>query len=64
MSATGHTQPLLGAAGSAKPAGVKSLKLWPLSILIGFPIAGYVADLVVDGVDSVGAATVAGLIAA
>ncbi len=37
--------------------------LWPLSILIGFPIGGYIADLVVDGVDSVGAAIVAGLIA-
>ena len=35
---------------------------WPVSILIGFPIGGYVADLVVDGVDSVGAAIVAGLI--
>jgi hypothetical protein len=37
--------------------------LWPLSILIGFPIGGLLADLVVDGVDSVGAAIVAGLIA-
>ena len=36
--------------------------LWPVSILIGFPIGGYVADLVVDGVDSVGAALAAGLI--
>jgi hypothetical protein len=37
--------------------------LWPVSILIGFPIGGLLADLVVDGVDSVGAAIVAGLIA-
>ena len=36
---------------------------WPLSILVSIPIGGYVADLVVDGVDSVGAALVAGLIA-
>jgi hypothetical protein len=36
--------------------------LWPVSILIGFPIGGYVAHLVVDGVDSVGAAIAAGLI--
>jgi hypothetical protein len=36
--------------------------LWPVSILIGFPIGGYVADLVVDGVDSIGAAVAAGLI--
>jgi hypothetical protein len=37
--------------------------LWPVSILIGFPIGGYLADVVVDGVDSVGAAIGAGLIA-
>ena len=36
--------------------------LWPLAILVGFPIGGYIADLVVDGVDSVGAALAAGLI--
>lgn len=62
MSTTGH-QPELAVTDLAEPAGLKTLKLWPLSILIGFPIAGYVADLVVDGVDSVGAAIVAGLIA-
>jgi len=33
-----------------------------VAILVGFPIGGYVADLVVDGVDSVGAALAAGLI--
>ncbi len=37
--------------------------LWPLSILIGFPIGGLVADVVVNGVDSLGAAIGAGLIA-
>lgn len=37
--------------------------LWPVAVLIGFPIGGYVADLLVDGVDSVGAALVAGLVA-
>jgi hypothetical protein len=37
--------------------------LWPVAILIGFPIGGYLADLAVDGVDSVGAALVGGLIA-
>jgi hypothetical protein len=37
--------------------------LWPVSILVGFPIGGLLADLVVDGVDSVGAAIGAGLIA-
>jgi len=33
-----------------------------VAILVGFPIGGYVADLVVDGVDSVGAALAGGLI--
>ena len=41
----------------------RRLWLWPVAILVGFPIGGYVADLVVDGVDSVGAALAGGLIA-
>ena len=36
--------------------------LWPVAILVSFPIGGYIADLVVDGVDSLGAALAAGLI--
>ena len=36
--------------------------LWPVAILVSFPIGGYLADLVVDGVDSVGAALAGGLI--
>ena len=36
--------------------------VWPVAILVSFPIGGYIADLVVDGVDSVGAALVGGLI--
>ena len=36
--------------------------LWPVAILVSFPVGGYIADLVVDGVDSVGAALAAGLI--
>jgi hypothetical protein len=40
-------------------------RMWPwlVAILVGFPIGGYIADLVVDGVDSVGAALAGGLIA-
>ena len=38
------------------------LWLWPVAILVGFPIGGYVADLIVDGVDSVGAGLAGGLI--
>jgi len=37
--------------------------LWPVAILVGFPIGGFIADVVVDGVDSVGAALAGGLIA-
>jgi hypothetical protein len=37
--------------------------LWPVAILLGFPIGGLIADLVVNGVDSVGTAIAAGLIA-
>ena len=37
-------------------------RLWPVAILVSLPIGGYVADLVVDGVDSVGAALAGGLI--
>ncbi|TCC46320.1 hypothetical protein E0H73_44050 [Kribbella pittospori] len=36
--------------------------LWPVAILVSFPIGGYIADLAVDGVDSVGAALAGGLI--
>jgi hypothetical protein len=43
-------------------ATARRMWLWPVAILIGFPIGGYVADLVVDGVDSMGAAIAAGLI--
>ncbi len=41
----------------------RQMWLWPVAILISFPIGGYIADLVVDGVDSVGTAVAAGLIA-
>jgi hypothetical protein len=35
---------------------------WPVAILVGFPIGGYIADLAVNGIDSVGTALVGGLI--
>jgi len=37
--------------------------LWPVAVLLGFPIGGLIADLAVNGVDSVGAALAGGLIA-
>jgi hypothetical protein len=36
---------------------------WPLAILIGFPVGGYVANTIVGEIDSVGAALTGGLIA-
>ncbi|MDF2749267.1 MAG: hypothetical protein K0T00_442 [Gaiellaceae bacterium] len=36
---------------------------WPLAALLGFPIGGYIANLTVGAVDSVGAAMAGGLIA-
>ena len=36
---------------------------WPVAILLGFPIGGYIANLIVGPVDSVGAALAGGLIA-
>jgi hypothetical protein len=36
---------------------------WPLAALLGFPIGGYIANLAVGAIDSVGAAIAGGLIA-
>ena len=36
---------------------------WPLAVILGFPVGGYVANLAVGAVDSVGAALAGGLIA-
>ena len=37
--------------------------LWPVAILLSLPIGGYIADLVINGVDSVATALTGGLIA-
>jgi hypothetical protein len=37
--------------------------LWPVMILVSLPIAGYIADVVINGVDSVGTALAGGVIA-
>lgn len=44
-------------------SGARRLWGWPVAILVSFPIGGLLADLVVDGVDSVGDALVGGLVA-
>ena len=51
------------ATGTSNTQGARRLWVWPVAVLVSFPIGGYLADLVVDGVDSVGAALVGGLIA-
>src|ERR671919_518629 len=48
--------------GSDSVSTARRIWLWPVAILLSVPIGGYIADLVVDGVDSVGAALVGGLI--
>jgi|SRR5688572_14262180 len=37
--------------------------LWPVMVLVSLPIAGYIADVVINGVDSVGTALAGGVIA-
>lgn len=41
----------------------RGLWMWPVAVLLSFPIGGLIAHLAVDGVDSVGAAFAEGLIA-
>lgn len=36
---------------------------WPLAVLLGFPISGYIANLTVGAVDSIAAALAGGLVA-
>jgi hypothetical protein len=48
---------------AAETSTARRTWLWLVAILVGFPIGGLIADLVVDGVDSVGAALTAGVIA-
>jgi hypothetical protein len=50
-------------AGANWTDTARQLWPWPLAILVSFPIGGFLADVVVDGVDSVGAALGGGLIA-
>jgi hypothetical protein len=44
-------------------SSARRMWLWPVAILLGFPIGGLIADLVINGVDSVGTAIIGGLIA-
>ncbi|HEX5906232.1 MAG TPA: hypothetical protein VFY56_04375, partial [Propionibacteriaceae bacterium] len=57
------TNAVLPVTGTSNRQGARQLWVWPVAVLVSFPIGGYLADLIVDGVDSAGAALVGGLIA-
>ena len=44
-------------------SAARGIWLWPIAILLSIPIGGFIADLVINGVDSVGTALAGGLIA-
>jgi len=53
----------MNTASDSRSSTTRGLWKWPVAVLLSFPVGGYVADLVVDGVDSLGAALAEGLIA-
>lgn len=59
MTSVSHTTPTVPVPTLSRPR----VWAWPLAIILGFPIGGYIANLTVGAVDSVGAALAGGLIA-
>jgi hypothetical protein len=59
MTSVSNTTPTAPAPTISRPR----VWAWPLAIILGFPIGGYIANLTVGAVDSVGAALAGGLIA-
>jgi len=59
MTSPSHTTPTVSAPTFSRPR----VWAWPVAILLGFPIGGYIANLVAGPVDSVGAALAGGLTA-
>ena len=59
MTSLSHMTPAAPAPAFGRPR----VWAWPLAILLGFPVGGYVANLAVGPVDSVGAALTGGLVA-
>jgi hypothetical protein len=58
-----HTAPSVQAP-TALASVIRRLRwAWPVAILVGFPIGGYAANIIVGKIDSVGAALIGGLIA-
>ena len=60
MTSLAHTSSQPATAGTL---GRPRVWAWPLAAVLGFPIGGYVANIIVGAVDSVGAAIAGGLIA-
>jgi len=60
MASMSHTT---SPAATPLALGRPHIWAWPLAALLGFPIGGYIANLTVGAVDSVGAAIAGGLIA-
>jgi hypothetical protein len=63
MTAGTHALPVLQAFDRPAKAIRRLRWAWPLAIVVGFPIGGYVANVIVGEIDSVGAALTGGLIA-
>lgn len=59
MTSVSHTTPTTPVPTFSRPR----VWPWPVAIILGFPIAGYIANLTIGAVDSVGAALAGGLIA-
>ena len=60
MTSLSHTTPTAPVPSTLRRPRVWA---WPLAIILGFPVGGYVANLTVGAVDSVGTALAGGLIA-
>src|SRR6476619_177839 len=58
-----HRAPLLRAPDAPATAIRRLRWAWPVAILVGFPIGGLAANLIVGKIDSVDAALIGGLIA-
>ncbi len=64
MNTAATAQPVRIASRTASGGAVRRLRWsWPVAALAGFPIGGYVANVIAGPIDSVGAAIAGGLIA-
>ena len=59
MTSLSHTTPTVSGPTFSRPR----VWAWPVAILLGFPIGGYIANLIAGPVDSIGGALAGGLMA-